>query len=186
MQAVIRTDDIGFLTEWPSEAEEIFGFREGEVTGWYLGIFIHSIENMSDEKRKSLGLENILEKVVENKETFKFSTINIRGDLKAFFNTIVIEPDKEGTKATIIKGEDTEDIIQYNKLVDELSNRPVAVTSTRGRILGINGKFALMAKLNRMRLLNRPLGLAEEAEKIYLNQLFDTFDGILMSWPEQK
>jgi PAS domain-containing protein len=186
MQAFIKTDDIGFLSEWSPEAEEIFGFKEGEVTGWYLGIFIHSIEKMKDEKRNLLGLENILEEVVEKGNKIEFSTINIRGDLKAFYNTIEIEKDGDGTKAMITKGEDTQEIIDYNKIIDKLDNRPLAVTSNKGRILGINGKFALMAKLNRMRLLNRPLGMAEDAEKIRLGDVFDTLDGVLMAWPEQK
>ncbi|HOP09039.1 MAG TPA: hypothetical protein PK718_03090 [Candidatus Methanofastidiosa archaeon] len=186
MQAVIRTDDIGFLSEWSPEAEKIFSFRDGEVTGWYLGIFIHSIEKMPDEKRKQLGLENILEEVVEKGKKISFSTINIRGDLRAFQNTIEIEPDGEGTKATITKGEDTQEIIDYNTMIDKLDHRPIAVTSNKGRILGINGKFALMAKVNRMRLLNRPLGLAEDAEKIALGDIFETLDAILMVWSEQK
>jgi len=186
MQAVIKTDDIGFLTEWPPEAEELFGFKEGEVMGWYLGIFIHSIEKMSDDKRKMLGLETILEEVVEKKNTIKFSTINIRGDLKAFYNTIEISPEGEGTMATITLGEDTEDIIEYNKMIDDIDHKPVAVTSNKGRIFGINSKFALMAKLNRMRLLNRPLGLAEEAEIYKLSDLFLSLDGLILVWPEQE
>ncbi|MBN1786566.1 MAG: hypothetical protein JW825_06245 [Candidatus Methanofastidiosa archaeon] len=183
MQAIIKTDDIGFLTQWSPEAEEIFGFGKGEVEGWYLGIFIHSIENMTNEKRKGMGPEHILEEVVENKRTISFSTINIRGDLKAFFNTIEIRPDKEGTVATITKGEDTEDIIRYNEMIDEHSDKALVVTSRTGRIFGINGKFALKAKFNRMRLLNRPLGLVEDAERYDLQEIFGSLDGYLLAWP---
>lgn len=186
MQATIKTDDIGFLTHWPTEAQEIFGFEEYEVNGWYLGVFIHSIEKMDDEKRKSLGLEHILDRVIENKEKFSFSTINIRSDLKAFNNTVEIDPDEEGTKAIITRGEDTEDIIRYNELIDSKSDFPLVVTNRKGRILGVNDKFAVMAKFNRMRLINRPLGLSEEATLIDLAEMFDSLDGVLLIWPSQE
>jgi len=186
MQAKIKTDDIGFLSHWPPEAKEIFGFEEYEVNGWYLGVFIHSIEKMDDEKRKSLGLEHILDRIIEKKEKISFSTINIRSDLKAFYNTVEIVPDEEGTTANIIKGDDTDDIKRYNELIDSKSEFPLVVSSRKGRIFGVNDKFAIMAKFNRMRLINRPLGLSEEATIIDLAEMFDSLDGLLLIWPSQE
>ncbi len=179
MQAVIASDENGFVTEWSPEAYEIFGYSEQEVIGWSLDVFIHSLEKLSPEKKRMLILDNILE-AVEGGETVTFSTVNLRADLKAFSNTIVItKKEGGGTQGVITKNEDTPVIKAYNKLVDKEHDKAMAVTTYDGRVLGANGKFTLLAKTNRMQLLNRYVGRLDEAALYDLAE-FEGFQGILM------
>ncbi|MHC1605487.1 MAG: PAS domain S-box protein, partial [Candidatus Methanofastidiosia archaeon] len=118
MQAMIETDEDGFLTVWPKEAEEVFGFTESEVLGWSLDVFIHSIEKMDDKKRMELYLDAILEKTSLG-ESVSFSTFNLRSDLRAFFNRVVVTSKDKGTVGIITVGEENEAIREYNKLVEK-------------------------------------------------------------------
>ncbi len=179
MQAVIASDENGFVTEWSPEAQEIFGYSEQEVTGWSLGAFVHSLEKLDPEKKRIMILDNILE-AVESGETVTFSTVNLRADLKAFSNTVVItRKEGGGTQGVITKNEDTPVIKAYNKLVDREHEKPMAVTTYDGRVLAANGKFTLLAKTNRMQLLNRYVGRLENAALHDLAE-FEGFQGILM------
>ena len=180
MQAVIASDDMGFVTEWPPEAEEIFGFAQDEVMGWSFDTFIHSIEKMGGDKKRTMVLDNILERV-EGGETVTFSTVNLRADLTAFSNTVSISArEGGGTLGTITTSEDTPSIRAYNELVAREAGKALAVLAYDGRVLGVNGAFALKASANRMRILNRYIGPVEGAEYYDLSS-FEGLQGVLVS-----
>jgi hypothetical protein len=125
-------------------------------------------------------LDNILE-AIERGETVSFSTINLRADLKAFANTIVISKREEGgTQGVITKGDDTQVIKEYNHLIEREHDKALAVTTYDGRVLAANGKFTMLAKTNRMQLLNRYVGRLDEAALYDLAE-FEGFQGILMA-----
>jgi len=180
MQAIIRIDDVGFVTHWSPEAEELFGFEADEVMDWSLNTFIHSIERMDVDKRRKLMLDNILDDVDEGSEV-EFTTVNLRSDLRAFLNNIVIRPHPDGgTVGIATRLDDTQMIREYNALVEMEGHKALAVTTYEGKILGANKSFAMMARTNRMNLLNRQMGTLEGAMYYDLAD-FEGFMGLLVA-----
>ena len=177
MEAIIQTDNSGFVTQWSAEAEKLFGYTSREVTGWSIDTFVHSIEKLDSNKRMSLVLDNIIEKVSEGKDPMKFSTINLRSDLKAFNDTVLLEPVEGGTRGIVTETETEQIVKEYNALVDMVKGSEAAVLSRDGRLIAVNAKFALFAKTNRMRLLNRMGSMFIKDAKYY--DLSEEFDDLL-------
>lgn len=177
MQAVIKCDGYGFVTNWAPEAEEILGYSSSETIGWAVGIFLQSIEKGFTE----LDWDVVIEKA-EDGEVVVLSTTNLRSDLKACSNTLTIVQSEEGIiTVTMVRDEDSDMIKEYNALVEMEEGKALAVTTADGMVLGVNGKFAMFAKTNRMNLLNRQIARIDNAMYYDLSD-FDVLEGLLVAF----